>query len=142
MLKRIATIIALVIVLVAVAKTASFVMVHAPEKTETIATVVETYDNTVVVETPDGEVYSFFGDEPKENIIVITICNDAVVDAHSIPGYYSIGEVKDLAEEAGIYYIIKNKNLDKLNPADYEDTAVVDCGLIDDIDELGYCFFI
>lgn len=141
-MKKIITIIALVITLIGVSRAVSFIMVNAPEKTETIATVVESYDNTIIVETPNGEVYSFYGDEPEENIIVITICNNEIVDAHSIPNYYTIGEVKDLAEEAGVYYIVKNANLDILNPDDYEDSTITDCGLIDDIDELGYCFFI
>lgn len=141
-MKKIITIVAIVIALVVAARATSFVITAAPEKTEVIATVVATYDNTVVVETPDGNIYEFYGDRPEENIVVVTICNNEVIDEHSIPGYYSIGEVKAMAEEAGVYFIVKNENLDKLNPADYEDSAVINCGLIDDIDELGYCFFI
>lgn len=142
MLKRIATIITIVIVLIVAANAVSTVITNAPAQQEVIATVVESYDNTVVVETPDGEMYSFYGDAPEENIIVVTICNNEIIDAHSIPNYYTIGEVKDLAGEAGVYFIVKDSNLAKLNPEDYEDTVVTDCGIIDDIEELGYCFFI
>lgn len=140
-MKKLLSIATIVIVLVVAARATSFVITAAPQQ-ETIATVVATYDNTVVVETPDGNVYDFFGDKPEENIIVVTICNNEIVDAHSIPGYYSIGEVKAMAEEAGVYFIVKDSNLAKLNPEDYEDSAITNCGLIDDIDELGYCFFI
>lgn len=142
MKKTITTIITIVIALIVAANAVSFIIGHAPEQKEVIATVVETYDNVVVVETPDGNTYEFYGDRPEENIVVVTICNNEVIDEHSIPGYYSIGEVKALAEEAGVYFIVKDNSLAKLNPADYEDSAVVNCGLIDDIDELGYCFFI
>lgn len=138
MLKRIATIIALVIVLVAVAKTASFVITAAPQQTEELVTVVATYDNVVEVETEDGNIYSCYG-TTDETVLVAEFSGDELVDLNSVDNY-TIGEIKDMC--GSTYYIIKDSNLAILNPDDYQDTQCVGAGIIDDIDEFGYCFFI
>lgn len=137
-MKKLFTVLAIVITLIAVARAASFVITAAPQQTEELVTVVATYDNVVEVEREDGNIYSCYG-TTDETVLVAEFCNDELVDLHSVDNY-TIGEIKDMCGDT--YFIIKDSNLAKLNPEDYEDTQCVGAGIIDDIDELGYCFFI
>lgn len=137
-MKKIITIVAIVITLIAVTRAASFVITSAPQQTEELVTVVTTYDNIVEVERADGNIYSCYG-TTDETVLVAEFCNDELVDLHSVDNY-TIGEIKDMCGDT--YFIIKDSNLAKLNPEDYEDTQCVGAGIIDDIDTFGYCFFI
>lgn len=140
MKKTIITILAIVIVLVIGAKAVSFIMVNAPETTEELITVTRTYDNIVEIERNDGNIYSCYG-TTDDTVLVAEFCDDELIDLNPV-SYYTIGEIKSMCEDEDTYYIIKNSHLDKLNPNDYEDTQCVGAGIIDDISEFGYCFFI
>ena len=138
MKKNLVVIITIVIALVVAARAASFVITAAPQQTEEFVTVVTTYDNVVEVEREDGNIYSCYG-TTDETVLVAEFCNDELVDLHSVNNY-TIGEIKELCGDT--YFIIKDSNLAILNPSDYEDSQCVGAGIIDDIDEFGYCFFI
>lgn len=137
-MKKIITIVAIVITLVAVSNAASFVIGNAPAQQEELVTVVATYDNVVEIEREDGNIYSCYG-TTDETVLVAEFSGDELVDLHSVDNY-TIGEIKDMCGDT--YFIIKDANLAKLNPEDYEDTQCIGAGIIDDIDEFGYCFFI
>ena len=137
-MKKLLSVLVIVIALVAVSNAASFVIGHAPQQTEELVTVVATYDNVVEVERNDGNIYSCYG-TTDEVVLVAEFSGDELVDLHSVNNY-TIGEIKELCGD--IYFIIKDSNLAILNPSDYEDSQCVGAGIIDDIDEFGYCFFI
>lgn len=137
-MKKIITIVAIVITLVAVSNAASFVITAAPQQTEELVTVVSTYDNIVEVERKDGNIYSCYG-TTNDVVLVAEFSGDELVDLHSVNNY-TIGEIKSMC--GSTYYIIKDSNLAILNPDDYQDTQCVGAGIIDDISEFGYCFFI
>lgn len=138
MKKNLVLIIVLVIALIATAKVVSLVIENAPTTTEELVTVVRTYDNIVEVEREDGNVYSCYG-TTDDIVLVAEFCNNELVDLHSVNNY-TIGEIKSMCNDT--YFIIKNSHLDKLNPDDYQDSQCVSAGIIDDIDEFGYCFFV
>lgn len=137
-MKRIVTILSIVVVLVVLANATSFVIGHAPQQTEELVTVVATYDNVVEVERADGNIYSCYG-TTNETVLVAEFNGDELVDLNSVDNY-TIGEIKSMC--GSTYYIIKDSNLAILNPDDYQDTQCVGAGIIDDISEFGYCFFI
>lgn len=140
MLKKVLSIMLIVITLIIAAKAVSFVMVHVPETSEELVVVTRTFDNIVEVERNDGNIYSCYG-TTDDVVLVGKFCDDKLVDLNPVK-YYTIGEIKDMAEASDIYYIVKNSHLDKLNPDDYQDSQCVGAGVIDDIDTFGYCFFI
>lgn len=138
MKKNLTLIIVLVITLIATTKVVSLVIENAPETTEELVTVVRTFDNIVEVEREDGNIYSCYG-TTDDVVLVGEFCNNELVDLHPV-SYYTIGEIKELCNNT--YFIIKDSNLAILNPDDYQDTQCIGAGIIDDIDEFGYCFFI
>lgn len=137
-MKKLLSIATIVIALVIVANATSFVIGNTPAQQEELVTVVSTYDNIVEVERADGNIYSCYG-TTDDVVLVAEFSGDELVDLHSVDNY-TIGEIKDMCGDT--YFIIKDANLAKLNPEDYEDTQCIGAGIIDDIDELGYCFFI
>lgn len=137
-MKKLLSIVALVVVLVVLSNAISLVITNAPAQQEELVTVVSTYDNIVEVERADGNIYSCYG-TTDETVLVAEFSGDELVDLHSVDNY-TIGEIKDMCRST--YYIIKDSNLAILNPDDYQDTQCVGAGIIDDIDEFGYCFFI
>lgn len=137
-MKRITTIVLVVIALVVAARATSAVITNAPAQQEELVTVVETYDNVVVVERDNGNIYSCYG-TTNETVLVAEFSGDELVDLNSVNNY-TIGEIKSMC--GSTYYIIKDSNLAILNPDDYQDTQCVGAGIIDDISEFGYCFFI
>lgn len=134
----ITTITLIVITLITVAKATSFIITNAPETSEELVTVVATYDNIVEVEREDGNIYSCYG-TTDATVLVAEFSNDELIDLHSVNNY-TIGEIKSMC--GSTYYIVKDSNLAILNPADYEDSQCISAGIIDDIDEFGYCFFV
>ena len=137
-MKKIITILSIVIVLVATARVASFVIGHAPQQTEELVTVVSTYDNIVEIEREDGNIYSCYG-TTDDVVLVAEFNDDELVDLHPV-NYYTISEILDMCGDT--YHIVKDSDLRIVSDDEYHDSVCKSAGIIDDIDEFGYCFFV
>ena len=137
-MKKLLSIVLVVIALVATARVASFVIDRAPETSEELVTVVSTYDNIVEIEREDGNIYSCYG-TTDATVLVAEFCNDEVVDIHNVD-CYTIGEILDICGDT--YHIVKDSDLRIVSDDEYHDSVCKDAGIIDDTNELGYCFFV
>ena len=137
-MKKLLSIVAIVIVLVATARVASLVITAAPQQTETLVTVVATYDNVVEVETEDGNIYSCYG-TTDDVVLVAEFNGDDLVDLNSV-NCYTISEIIDMCGDT--YHIVKDSDLRIVSDDEYHDSVCKSAGIIDDIDTFGYCFFV